>query len=166
MRCPFCGATDARVVDTRDVSDGIRRRRECVTCRQRFTTYERVATVNLLVVKRDERREKFARDKIVGSMQTACGKRPVPAGVLEEAARDIEAELYAMAEAEVDSRVIGEKVMERLRQIDGVAYVRFASVYRQFTDVDRMAEEIESLKLTLRRREELRNQMELPLQTG
>ena len=166
MRCPFCGATDARVVDTRDVSGGIRRRRECSKCRQRFTTYERIATVNLLVVKRDERREKFERDKLVSSMQTACGKRPVPAGVLEEVAREIEADLYAMGVAEVESRIIGELVMKRLRQIDGVAYVRFASVYRQFADVDRMIEEIESLKVTMRRQEELRDQMELPLQTA
>jgi transcriptional repressor NrdR len=153
------------VVDTRDVTDGIRRRRECETCRQRFTTYERIASVNLLVVKRDQRREKFARDKLLGSMQTACGKRPVPAGVLEDAARDIEGELHGMGEAEVESKKIGEMVMERLRQIDGVAYVRFASVYRRFDDVDRMAEEIAALKQAIRRDEELRNQLELPLRT-
>ncbi len=165
MKCPFCGATDARVVDTRDVSDAIRRRRECEKCRQRFTTYERIASVNLLVAKRDERREKFARDKLLSSMQTACGKRPVPAGVLEDAAREIESDLYGLGEAEVQSRVIGEMVMERLRQIDGVAYVRFASVYRRFADVDRMAEEIEALKQAIRRDEESRNQMALPLPT-
>lgn len=163
MKCPFCGAIDARVVDTRDVSDAIRRRRECETCRQRFTTYERIATVNLLVVKRDERREKFDRDKLLSSIQTSCGKRPVPAGVLEEAAREIEADLYALGEAEVSSEVIGELVMKRLRNIDGVAYVRFASVYRRFEDVDRMADEIESLKAEVRRQAELRNQMQLPL---
>ncbi len=163
MRCPFCGATDARVVDTRDVSDGIRRRRECEKCRQRFTTYERIATVNLLVVKRDERREKFNRDKLLSSLQSACGKRPVSAGVLEDAAREIEADLYALGEAEVPSHVIGELVMKRLRDIDGVAYVRFASVYRRFEDVDRMATEIETLKEEIRRQAELRNQLQLPL---
>ncbi len=165
MRCPFCGAADTRVIDTRDVADSIRRRRECGKCKQRFTTYERIANVNLLVVKRDQRREKFERDKILGSMQIACGKRPVPAKVLEEAAREIEADLYALGEAEVESQVIGEMVMERLRQIDDIAYVRFASVYRQFADVDSIVEEIEALKESRRREQELRNQMELPLQT-
>ena len=166
MRCPFCGAVDARVVDTRDAKDGIRRRRECCTCKQRFTTYERVATVNLLVVKRDQRRETYQRDKLLNSLQIACGKRPVSAGVLEEAAREIETQVYALGEAEVDSNVIGEMVMERLRQIDAVAYVRFASVYRRFADVDRMVEEIEVLKQAIRREEELRNQLALPLPTN
>ncbi|MGQ9501505.1 MAG: transcriptional regulator NrdR [Anaerolineae bacterium] len=165
MRCPFCGAANTRVVDTRDVTDGIRRRRECGKCKQRFTTYERIASISLLVVKKDRRREKFERDKILSSMQIACSKRPVPAGVLEEAAREIEADLYALGEAEVESQMIGEMVMERLRQIDDVAYVRFASVYRQFADVDRMIEEIEALKEARRREEELRNQLQLPLQT-
>jgi transcriptional repressor NrdR len=163
MKCPFCSATDARVVDTRDVSDGIRRRRECETCRQRFTTYERIATVNLLVVKRDARREKFDRDKLLSSMQTACSKRPVSAGALEDAAREIEGELYALGEAEVASHVVGDLVMKHLRDIDGVAYVRFASVYWRFEDVDQMAEAIESLKETVRRQVERRNQLELPL---
>lgn len=163
MRCPFCGATEARVVDTRDVNDAIRRRRECETCHQRFTTYERVASVNLLVVKRDQRREKFDREKLLSSMQTSCGKRPVPAGVLEEAAREIEADLYALGESEVPSQTIGEMVMKRLRDIDGVAYVRFASVYRRFEDIDRMADEIEALKAEIRRQAELRNQLQLPL---
>lgn len=163
MKCPFCEANHARVIDTREVTDGIRRRRECQSCHQRFTTYERIATVNLLVVKRDKSRRSFDRDKLLKSMQSACSKRPVSADVLEDAARDIEAELYAMGRSEVDSLKIGEMVMERLRKIDDVAYVRFASVYRRFADVERMAEEIDALRERKRREEELKNQMELPL---
>jgi transcriptional repressor NrdR len=166
MKCPFCEATNARVIDTRAVSDGIRRRRECQECHQRFTTYERIARVNLLVVKRDKSRQGFDRDKLLRSMQAACSKRPVSAEVLEDAARDIEAELYAMGRSEVDSLTIGELAMDRLRQIDDVAYVRFASVYRRFTDVDHMVEEIDALRERKRREEELKNQMPLPLQEG
>ncbi len=166
MKCPYCEASSARVIDTREVSDGIRRRRECQSCHQRFTTYERIATVNLLVVKRDQSRQSFDRDKLLKSMQAACSKRPVSADVLDEAAREIEAELYAMGRSEVDSLTIGELVMERLRQIDDVAYVRFASVYRRFADVERMAEEIDALRERKRREEELKNQMALPLQQG
>ena len=165
MKCPFCGSNDARVIDTREVSDGIRRRRECLGCSQRFTTYERIATVNLLVVKRDQRRERFDRGKLLSSMQTSCSKRPVPAEALEEVAREIEADLYALGGSEVDSMTIGELVMDQLQRIDGVAYVRFASVYDRFDDVARMAEEIECLQALIRRQEELKNQMELPLQT-
>jgi transcriptional repressor NrdR len=164
MKCPFCGASNARVIDTREVSDGIRRRRECLNCHQRFTTYERIATVNLLVVKRDKSRQSFDRDKLLKGMQAACSKRPVSADALEEAAREIEAELYAMGRSEVDSLTIGELVMDRLRQIDDVAYVRYASVYRRFTDVESMAEEIDALRERKRREKELENQMELPLQ--
>ena len=166
MKCPFCEASNARVIDTRAVSDGIRRRRECQECHQRFTTYERIARVNLLVVKRDESRQGFDRDKLLRSMQAACSKRPVSAEVLEDAARDIEAELYAMGRSEVNSLTIGELAMDRLRQIDDVAYVRFASVYRRFTDVDHMVEEIDALRERKRREEELKNQMPLPLQEG
>lgn len=164
MKCPFCEASNARVIDTREVSDGIRRRRECQECRQRFTTYERIARVNLLVVKRDKSRQSFDRDKLLKSIQAACSKRPVSADALEDAAREIEAELYAMGRSEVDSLTIGELAMERLRQVDDVAYVRFASVYRRFTDVDHMVEEIDALRERKRRERELKNQMPLPLQ--
>jgi transcriptional repressor NrdR len=166
MKCPFCDASNARVIDTREVSDGIRRRRECQECHQRFTTYERIARVKLLVVKRDRSRETFDRDKLLLSMQAACSKRPVSADVLEEAAREIEAELYSMGRSEVDSLVIGELVMEQLRQIDDVAYVRFASVYRRFTHVEHMVEEIDALRERKRREQELKNQIPLPLQEG
>ena len=164
MKCPFCEASNARVIDTREVSDGIRRRRECQECRQRFTTYERIARVNLLVVKRDQSRQVFDRDKLLQSMQAACSKRPVSADALDDAAREIEAELYALGRSEVESLTIGELVMERLRQIDDVAYVRFASVYRRFADVDHIVEEIDALRERKRREEELKNQLQLPLQ--
>lgn len=163
MKCAMCGSADTRVIDTRDVTDGIRRRRECLSCGHRFTTYERATNANLLVVKRDERRERFDRDKLLRSMQGACGKRPVAADALEEATREIEAELYARGEGEVQSQAIGEMVMKRLRRIDGVAYVRFASICGQYDDVEQMAHLIEALQEQNRRRLELENQMELPL---
>jgi transcriptional repressor NrdR len=163
MKCPFCESRDARVIDTREVSDGIRRRRECLACKQRFTTYERVATVNLLVVKRDRKRERFDRDKVLTSMQVACAKREVPAEALENAAREIEAALYAMGGSEVESLAIGELVMDHLSRIDDVAYVRFASIYRCFKDAENIVEEIEALKENRRRQKELKNQLELPL---
>lgn len=165
MKCPFCNGNDTRVVDTREVADGIRRRRECQACGQRFTTYERVAALNLLVVKRDGRREEFDLDKMLKSMRAACSKRPVPQRDLQEAAREIEAELYALGRGEVDSLRIGELVMDRLRHIDDVAYVRFASVYRRFQDVGAMVDEITALQERKRREEELKRQMPLPLES-
>jgi transcriptional repressor NrdR len=165
MKCPFCGATSShiRVIDTREVTDGIRRRRECEQCKQRFTTYERIASLNLLVIKRDNRREEFDKEKLVKSMRISCSKRPVSSAAIEEAAREIEAKLYALGKSEVDSLRIGEMVMDQLQDIDEVAYVRFASVYRRFRDVDSMAEEIQLLLARKRREEELRNQIPLPI---
>jgi transcriptional repressor NrdR len=165
MKCPFCGASSTyiRVIDTREVTDGIRRRRECEQCKQRFTTYERIASMNLLVIKRDGRREEFDKEKLVKSMRISCSKRPVSSAAIEEAAREIEAKLYALGKSEVDSLRIGEMVMDHLQDIDEVAYVRFASVYRRFRDVDSMAEEIQQLLARKRREEELRNQIPLPI---
>ena len=165
MKCPFCGAASShiRVIDTREVTDGIRRRRECEQCKQRFTTYERIASLNLLVIKRDGRREEFDKEKLVKSMRISCSKRPVSSAAIEEAAREIEAKLYALGKSEVDSLRIGEMVMDQLQDIDEVAYVRFASVYRRFRDVDSMAEEIQQLLARKRREEELRNQIPLPI---
>lgn len=166
MKCPFCGASShyIRVIDTREVTDGIRRRRECEQCKQRFTTYERIASMNLLVIKRDGRREEFDKEKLVKSMRISCSKRPVSSAAIEEAAREIEAKLYALGKSEVDSLRIGEMVMDHLQDIDEVAYVRFASVYRRFRDVDSMAEEIQQLLARKRREEELRNQIPLPIE--
>lgn len=147
MRCPFCGSQDSKVVDSRDVDDSIRRRRECLNpgCAGRFTTYERVQAVALYVVKKDGRREEFSREKLLAGLRKACEKRPLPAGALEALAADLESSLYQGNEPEVPSTMIGELVMERLRTLDPIAYVRFASVYRQFTDIDALREELEAL---------------------
>ena len=146
MRCPFCGAIEDKVVDTRP-SDGdqvIRRRRECISCGRRFTTYERVDEVLPLVVKKDGRREAFDRAKVLAGLKKACSKRPVPVEVLEQAADKIERSVEA-GEKEVPSSRIGDAVMDALREIDEVAYVRFASVYRSFRDVNELMNELKSL---------------------
>lgn len=146
MRCPFCSDEHSRVVDTRSVGDGIRRRRECQNCDERFTTYERIARVNLMVVKEDGRREEFDQDKIFMGLKKACAKRPVSIETINEIVDEIETELYRLGQSEVPSKIIGEKVMDRLAELDDVAYVRFASVYRRFADLESLAEEIQKLK--------------------
>ena len=145
MPCPFCGADDTRVIDTRQVGEGIRRRRQCQVCHQRFTTYEYVARTSLLVVKRDGRREEYDRSKLHEGLRKACAKRPVSAETLDEVVDQIESRLYAMGQSEVPSRIIGEMVMERLREVDAVAYVRFASVYRSFADLEDLKREVDGL---------------------
>ena len=145
MKCPFCGATESRVLDTRDVGNGIRRRRECEQCKQRFTTYEQVAKINLLIVKRDGRREPFDRQKLLEGIWKACAKRPIASEAIENLVSDIESKLYALGQAEVPSRVVGEMVMERLKNLDGVAYVRFASVYRSFADLETLKREVDQM---------------------
>ena len=147
MRCSFCGHPDSKVLDSRPVEDGrsIRRRRECLSCGKRFTTYERVVETNLLVVKRDGNREIFDKTKILAGLVRACDKRPVPALVLEQLVADIEKELKNSAEREVPAMRIGDMVMERLRAVDDVAYVRFASVYRKFEDVETFLQEIHKM---------------------
>ena len=147
MRCSFCGHPDSKVLDSRPVEDGrsIRRRRECLSCGKRFTTYERVEETNLLVVKRDGNREIFYFFKILAGLVRACDKRPVPALVLEQLVADIEKELKNSAEREVPAMRIGDMVMERLRAVDDVAYVRFASVYRKFEDVETFLQEIHKM---------------------
>jgi len=144
MKCPYCGSK-TKVIDSRNASEGIRRRRECLACGQRFTTYERVAPIRLVVVKADGRREEFDRDKLLSGVRKACAKRAVSTEAIEELVGGIEGKLYSRGEREVESRVIGEMVMERLRKLDDVAYVRFASVYRRFADVESLAQEIEDL---------------------
>jgi transcriptional repressor NrdR len=147
MRCPFCGGQDSKVVDSRDVDDSIRRRRECLSpgCAGRFTTYERVQAVALYVAKKDGRREEFSREKLLAGLRRACEKRPLPSGALEALVADIESALYQGNAPEVPSSMIGELVMDRLRDLDPIAYVRFASVYRQFTDIDALRVELEAL---------------------
>ncbi|MBE3519560.1 MAG: transcriptional repressor NrdR [Firmicutes bacterium] len=147
MKCPFCGHPDSRVLESRSIEDmtAIRRRRECPECGKRFTTYERVEMSPILVVKKDGRREVFDRNKIRAGMIRACEKRPVSMETLEEAAAEVEARVRASGKNEVTSREIGELVMDKLREIDEVAYVRFASVYREFADLHRFTEEIERI---------------------
>ena len=145
MKCPFCGATESRVVDTREVGGGIRRRRECQACTQRYTTYEQVAKINLLVAKRDGRREPFDRQKLHEGIRIACTKRPIASEDIESMVSTIESELYQMGKAEIPSRVIGELVMDRLRVLDEVAYVRFASVYRSFADLEALKREVDDM---------------------
>jgi transcriptional repressor NrdR len=147
MRCPFCSAVEDKVVDTRpsDNDQVIRRRRECVTCSRRFTTYERVDEILPLVIKKDDRREPFDRAKILNGLKKACSKRPVPVEVLETAVDRIERALEESGEKEIRSSRIGDAVMAALREIDDVAYVRFASVYRSFRDVNELITELKSL---------------------
>ena len=145
MRCPYCGSPRSRVVDTRSVGTAIRRRRQCRECAQRFTTYERVAKMNLLVVKRDGRREEFDRQKLFDGILNACAKRPVSSDTIEDTVARIEMQLFALGQAEVSYRAVGETVMEELRSLDEVAYVRFASVYRHFTDLEDMKQEVDGL---------------------
>ena len=145
MHCPYCDNDDSKVIDSRDAGDGIRRRRECLRCGLRFTTYEHVQTRTLLIVKRDGRREEFDRDKLYASLTKACAKRPLPIGSIEKVIADIETQLANLGRAEVPSKAIGELVMERLKNLDRVAYIRYASVYRDFRDIESFKEEVDSL---------------------
>lgn len=147
MKCPFCAHLEDKVVDSREGKDGrvIRRRRECLGCARRFTSYERIDEIAFMVVKKDERREPYDRGKILAGLARACQKRPISPSSLEGIADEIEQILQASGEREIAAQVIGEKVMERLRQLDTVAYVRFASVYRQFQDVDQFMRELRGI---------------------
>ena len=147
MKCPFCENQDTRVIDSRHTEDGhaIRRRRECDACGKRFTTYEKVEEMILMVIKKDGRREAFDRNKIMNGIIKACEKRPVPLAEIEKVVDEIERGLNNMMEKEVESTFIGELIMEQLRRLDEVAYVRCASVYRQFTDINTFVAEIEKL---------------------
>lgn len=148
MRCPFCGNLEDRVVDSREGRDGevIRRRRECTRCERRFTSYEKIELPTFQVVKRDQRREAYDRAKLMRGLQIACRKRPVPQAELERIADAIESSMADSGEREISSQALGTLVMERLRALDPVAYVRFASVYRRFEDVDAFVKELHRLK--------------------
>ncbi|MDD3169555.1 MAG: transcriptional regulator NrdR [Eubacteriales bacterium] len=147
MRCPFCENLDTRVIDSRPTEEGhaIRRRRECDSCNKRFTTYEKVEEMIFMVIKKDGSREAFDRNKVMNGIIKACEKRPVPIADIEKIVDDIERGLNNMMEKEVESKLIGEVIMEHLKDLDEVAYVRFASVYRQFKDVNTFVAEIEKL---------------------
>jgi len=147
MRCPYCRARDSRVIDSRELSEGdaIRRRRECVQCHRRFTTYERIEAVALSVVKKDGRREEFNPDKLRNKLRVALTKRPIGEEVIDDLVTRIEAQLLAMGTKEVSSETIGEMALRELKDVDHVAYIRFASVYRQFADIEDLRREVEGL---------------------
>ena len=147
MKCPYCGHPESKVIDSRpaDENASIRRRRECLSCARRFTTYETVESLPIVVIKKDGSRQSFDRQKVLRGMIRACEKRPVALAELERSADEIEQELQNSMEREIRTEVIGEKVMERLRKVDQVAYVRFASVYRQFKDIDTFMAELNKL---------------------
>ena len=146
MRCPFCSEAQSRVTDSRLAEDGIRRRRECRACRRRFTTYERVQAGPLLVSKRDGRREEFSREKLLSGLRKACAKRPVPGAVIEGLVDDIESGLSQRSGAEIPASDLGTIIMERLREIDRVAYIRYASVYRDFQDIESFEKAVRDLR--------------------
>ncbi len=147
MKCPYCENADTKVIDSRHTEEGhaIRRRRECDVCGKRFTTYEKIEEIVLMVVKKDGTREAFDRNKVLNGIMKACQKRPVPMSEIERMVGEIERGLNNMMEKEVPSSFIGELIMDQLKKVDEVAYVRFASVYRQFTDVNTFVAEIEKL---------------------
>ena len=147
MKCPFCGHEEDKVVDSRAAQDGraVRRRRECLNCKERFTTYEYIENVTLTVIKSDDRREPFDRQKLIHGIKLACNKRPVSAKKVEAIVDEIEARMQELSKSEVTSKFIGEMVMEKLKEIDEVAYVRFASVYRKFQDKAEFFEELKKL---------------------
>lgn len=147
MKCPFCGENNDRVVDSRAMSEGaaIRRRRECVSCHKRFTTYERVEDIPIMVIKRDRRREAYDRHKIAGGIRKACQKRNVSENQIDKIATEVELQIHQMMEKEIESTVIGRLVMEKLHGLDQVAYVRFASVYRKFRDVDQFIDDLKEM---------------------
>jgi transcriptional repressor NrdR len=154
VKCPFCDELEDKVVDSRMAKEGevIRRRRECIGCRRRYTTYERVEEILPIVVKKDGRRESFDRNKILSGIKKACEKRPISTATIESAADRVEKRIQEMGESEIQSRVVGEEVMKELHQLDQVAYVRFASVYREFKDIDQFMDELKVLAQQRRER--------------
>ncbi len=145
MNCPYCGHLDSRVIDSRDVNDGIRRRRQCSGCGARFTTYERLQAASLFVIKKDNRREEFSREKLMSGIRKACEKRPLRTGAIDKLVDDIEAELYHLGKSEIPGAVIGDMVMKGLKGLDHIAYIRFASVYREFADITALKQELDTL---------------------
>ncbi len=154
MKCPFCDELEDKVVDSRMAKEGevIRRRRECLGCKRRYTTYERVEEILPVVVKKDGRRESFDRTKVLVGLKKACEKRPISISTIEAVTDRIEKRIQEMGETEIESRVVGEEVMKELHQLDQVAYVRFASVYREFKDIDQFMDELKTLAQQRRER--------------
>jgi transcriptional repressor NrdR len=145
VKCPYCGYADSKVIDSRDVNEGIRRRRQCLSCRARFTTYERLQPAGLFVIKKDRRREEFSQEKLLSGIRRACEKRPLPTGAVDKLAVDIEAQLYQSGRSEIASSIIGDMVMAGLKKLDHIAFIRFASVYRDFADITDLKREVDTL---------------------
>ena len=154
MKCPFCDELEDKVVDSRMAKEGemIRRRRECLGCKRRYTTYERVEEILPMVAKKDGRRESFDRTKILVGLKKACEKRPISTATIEDVTDRIEKRIQEMGETEIESRIVGEELMKELHQLDQVAYVRFASVYREFKDIDQFMDELKTLAQQRRER--------------
>ncbi|MBI3026957.1 transcriptional repressor NrdR [Candidatus Woesearchaeota archaeon] len=148
MKCPYCNYAETQVIDTRETEslEVTRRRRECLKCNKRFTTYERVEEADIIVVKKDGKRERFERQKVLNGILKACEKRSIPLEKIEKVVDDVESDLRKRDSVEVESKIIGELVMKKLKTLDKVAYIRFASVYREFEDLDRFEEELEKLQ--------------------
>ena len=145
MNCPYCGQQDSMVIDTRSFDKGVRRRRKCLACSARFTTYERVQPHGIFVIKKDGRREEFSRDKLLLGIRRACEKRPLPTGIIDKFVDSIEAELYKSGKSEISSSYIGDLAMDELKRLDHIAYIRFASVYLDMNDLDEIRSEIDRL---------------------
>ena len=147
MKCPYCGFSESKVIDSRPTEEGsaIRRRRECIKCSKRFTTYEKLESLSLVVIKKDMSRHQYNREKVLKGIITACEKRPISLAQLEKVADDIESSLLQTMTREIESRMIGEMVMDKLKELDEVAYVRFASVYKRFDDIHTFMNELQGL---------------------
>jgi transcriptional repressor NrdR len=160
VNCPYCGGQESRVIDSRSLDEVVRRRRKCLACNSRFTTYERIQPHDIFVIKKDGRREEFSRDKLLLGIRKACEKRPLPTGAIDKFVDTIEAELYKIGKSEVSSSYIGDLVMEGLKKLDHIAYIRFASVYREFADIGDLKQEVDNL--AVRRELTPANQLPLP----
>lgn len=145
MKCPSCGEPESKVIDSRSLGDEIRRRRECIVCQSRFTTYERLQNRSLYVIKKDGRREEFDREKLFSGIRKACEKRPMPTGTIEKLVETIEAELYSVGRTEIPSSLIGKIAITRLSELDHIAYIRFASVYYEFSDITTLKQAVDTL---------------------
>jgi transcriptional repressor NrdR len=160
VNCPYCGGQESRVIDSRSLDEGVRRRRKCLACNSRFTTYERIQPHDIFVIKKDGRREEFSRDKLLLGIRKACEKRPLPTGAIDKFVDTVEAELYKAGKSEVSSSHIGDLVMAGLKKLDHIAYIRFASVYREFDDIGALKQEVDNL--AVRRELTPANQLPLP----
>jgi len=160
LDCPYCGGQESKVIDSRSLDEGVRRRRQCLACSARFTTYERIHPHDIFVIKKDGRREEFSRDKLFSGIRKACEKRPLPTGAIDKFVDTLEAELYKVGKSEVSSSYIGDLVMEGLRKLDHIAYIRFASIYREFADIGDLKQEVDNL--AVRRELTPANQIPLP----